>query len=179
MSSYQSRIPDPLYLAVRKFGKLQCTDPRDRLYGLLGLLDDRTRARIKPDYTRDVDYAFRQALQIGLEELCGHRNGRPFLSDGAGYTRLGYYCDLRDAFGLSDERARSILREVLDEPPSLKTTFEPPSHEWLDLSYAASIMSTDMKRLLRYAEEDGEEVQETDGWLAKFHTKQRQTAENL
>ncbi|KAF6822984.1 heterokaryon incompatibility protein [Colletotrichum plurivorum] len=35
-------------------GAVQSTDPRDRIYGLLGLLDDRDRVRIPVDYSREM-----------------------------------------------------------------------------------------------------------------------------
>ncbi|KAK8063745.1 hypothetical protein PG996_008397, partial [Apiospora saccharicola] len=65
--TYQSHIPDTLYQIMDKFGKLICSDPRDKLYGLLGLLGDSSSSLILPDYERGVDYAFSQALATGIK----------------------------------------------------------------------------------------------------------------
>ncbi|KAI1249189.1 hypothetical protein MGN70_008799 [Eutypa lata] len=137
--TYQSRVPDLLHQIVRKFGGLACSDPRDRLYGLLGLLHERSRALITPDYSRGVDHAVYQALRAGLLEI--HREQWPVLGGastatttadiyygggaGRGYVDgedkicgsdcLAYYCDVRDAFGIPDSRAAALLRRVLDE----------------------------------------------------------------
>ncbi|KAL7930163.1 heterokaryon incompatibility domain-containing protein [Trichoderma chlorosporum] len=64
--TYQSQLPDELPAIIRKFGRLQCTDIRDRLYGFIGLLDEWSRSKVTPDYKRGVEYAFYQALKFGL-----------------------------------------------------------------------------------------------------------------
>ncbi|KAK8113025.1 HET-domain-containing protein [Apiospora sp. TS-2023a] len=118
--TYQSHIPDPLYQIMGKFGKLNCSDPRDKIYGLLGLLRERSSSLIQPDYEQGVEYAFSQALATGLEELLVERASAVPRSQanaeiGADGSFLTYYCDVRDAFGISDEESIPILRQLLEE----------------------------------------------------------------
>ncbi|KAH0527346.1 hypothetical protein TsFJ059_002357 [Trichoderma semiorbis] len=98
--TYQSRVSDELHSIMRKFGRLQCTDIRDRLYGFIGLLDERSRKKLNPDYKRSVEYAFYQALKFGLEELCP---GYGVSSWGLGGSWISYFCEVRDAFNTGDE----------------------------------------------------------------------------
>ena len=69
MGTYHSHVPDLLHEVVRLFGGLDCTDPRDRLYGLLGLLRERSAALVVPDYGRGVEHAIYQALRVGILEI--------------------------------------------------------------------------------------------------------------
>ncbi|KAI1409843.1 HET-domain-containing protein [Hypoxylon sp. FL1857] len=128
--TYQSHIPDLIHRVVRKFGMLNCTDSRDKLYGFVGLLKDSSRAKVNPDYTLPVSYAYRQALEIGLEEICneyctGAHVRRP---DRVYDIHVAYYCDVRDAFSMEDDESMSILQEVLSEfsrrTPPMSDTIE-------------------------------------------------------
>ena len=143
--TYHSRVSDLLHEVMRLFGNLRCTDSRDRLYGLLGLLHPRSRALICPDYTRDVTHTVYQALRAGLLEIA-REQVQPQTNSGApagGIIGFGaasapapaaravllsrddrsrlrsacmrYYCDVRDAFGLPDEQCAGIFRRVLVE----------------------------------------------------------------
>ncbi|ORY60666.1 heterokaryon incompatibility protein-domain-containing protein [Pseudomassariella vexata] len=117
VETYQARTPDLLYHVIRKFGKLECSDPRDKLYGFLGILNERSRERVVPDYTKDVRYALYQALRLGIEELyCEHSSvTQPFRNVHANGAYLGYYCDVRDAFNMDNDETMPILRQVLLE----------------------------------------------------------------
>ncbi|KAK8001208.1 hypothetical protein PG991_013430 [Apiospora marii] len=118
--TYQSHIPDPLHQIMGKFGKLNCSDPRDKLYGLLGLLKQHSSSLIQPNYEQGVDFALAQALATGLEELLVERSSAvsqdqahdEVAADGSFFT---YYCDVRDAFGISDDECIPILKKVLEE----------------------------------------------------------------
>lgn len=46
---------------------MQCADPRDKVYSLLGLLKDSHRAQIPVDYTLDVAQVFMQATYADIE----------------------------------------------------------------------------------------------------------------
>ncbi|KAI0886325.1 HET-domain-containing protein [Annulohypoxylon maeteangense] len=129
--TYQSSIPDLIHQVVRKFGMLQCSDPRDKLYGFLGILKDNSRAKVNPDYTMPISYAFRQALKIGLEEIGGeHWFGLYSTSRNQVYTiLLTYYCDVRDAFDMEDSNSMAILEEVVAELRSEALTTEPMAEE--------------------------------------------------
>lgn len=157
--TYQLRILDPLYRIMRKFSKLECSDPGDKLYGLLGIMDDSASAAVQPDYTRGVSYAYYQALKLGLQELYLEYGavefGRHENADGA---YLGYYCDMRDAFGMEDGESLSILRQVLREL-RFETGVQDALFEvqwqqqfvWRDV--AISVIP-DLKKLVEYAEEE-------------------------
>ena len=181
--SYQSRIPDPLHQAVRKFGKLECTDQRDRLYGLLGLVNDRTRAKINIDYTKGVDYAFYQALKAGLEELFLAWDS-PNVSTGwqtRDISYLGYYSDVRDAFSLEEEQSKSILRQAIEELSLADALHEARNSRSLLLGDLGSTVLPGLETLLKYAGEDEESDQAPhyDGRLARFHERQRGMAGKL
>lgn len=175
METYQSQVPDLLHQAVRKFGNLECSDPRDRLYGLLGILNERSRAKIEVDYRRDVSYAYYQALKIGLQELYGERGLIYLHSNGAkDHSYLGYYCDLRDRFGINDGHSLSILRRVLGEldfPARLQDVISgaqwPQQFNWSDTEFK---IYPDFKQILTYAEIESPKA---EGLLFKFHTRQR------
>ncbi|CAH0027011.1 unnamed protein product [Clonostachys rhizophaga] len=111
--TYKSRLPDTLWQLMWKFGRQNCSDPMDKLYGLLGILHEDTRAQIKPDYGRGVIYAFYQALSVGLQRLFPIEDrtiGEQFLDGKRSY--ISYYCDVRNAFSLDDEITKPILRQV-------------------------------------------------------------------
>ncbi|KAI2619762.1 HET-domain-containing protein [Hypomontagnella submonticulosa] len=115
--TYQSQLPDSIHQLVRKFGMLECSDPRDKLYGFLGMLKESRRAQVDIDYTKEVGYAYRQALKIGLGEIGGDywAEAHYWEPDVLYGTCLGYYCDARDAFGMGDDESMSILQEIITE----------------------------------------------------------------
>ena len=149
IETYHSHVPDLLHHIIPLFGGLDCTDPRDRLYGLLGLLHERSAGLVAPDYSRGIDHAVYQALRAGIVEIA--REMRPVIGSiddvalggiigfgaasgdssamysDSGYplyheqerivigTCLAYYCDVRDAFGIPDERCADIFGRVLRE----------------------------------------------------------------
>ncbi|KAI1370223.1 HET-domain-containing protein [Hypoxylon crocopeplum] len=115
--TYQSQVPDLIHEVIRKFGGLQCSDPRDKLYGFLGILKDSSRAKVNPDYTKDINYAYRQALKIGLEEIGGEYWTWPYArrADNTYAICLAYYCDVREAFGMGDDESMSMWRDVVSE----------------------------------------------------------------
>ncbi|OTA98118.1 hypothetical protein M426DRAFT_123369 [Hypoxylon sp. CI-4A] len=92
-----------VYETLSKFGVQNCSDVRDKLYGFLGLLNESSRARVDPDYTKPSSYACYQALKIGLEEMNGELGSKagprsPFKE----YTiSIPYYRDVRGAFSMT------------------------------------------------------------------------------
>jgi hypothetical protein len=180
--TYQSQIPDLLHQLVRKFGKQECSDPRDRLYGLLGLLNERSRARVEVNYERDVSYAYYQALKFGLQELCGESSSvafpdfRSYMDEGY----LAYYCDVRDAFSMDDGESLSILRQVLGElkfqTPMQDAVFEVQSQQQFVWRDAEIDVYPVFKQLLMHAEQ---EDFEGEGILYRYHTGQRRVVDRL
>jgi hypothetical protein len=183
VENFQSTNPDLVHKIVRKFSRLQCSDPRDKFYGLLGLLNEKSRAKVKPDYSKDVSYAHYQALKIGLEELyfehgsiaSGFEN--PHREGSSAY--MGYYCDVRDAFNMDETRSVVALRRVLDEL-GFHMRFQEAILEvqwqqqfvWRDTTIS---VLPDFKRLLKYCEEAKPE----GGVLFRFRKNQRRKAERL
>lgn len=188
--AFQSRTSNLLHQVMRKFGRLESSDPRDKLYGLLGMLDESSGARVEPDYTKGVSYAYYQALKIGLWELYCDRGvvASPDRRESHG-TYLGYYCDTRDAFGMADGESVSILRQVLSEL-RLQNVLQDAVAEvqwqqqyiWRDAEVS---VFPDFKQLLAHGEENAEEKYpkganpDAEGLLFKFHTRQRRMAERL
>jgi hypothetical protein len=48
VETFQDLAPDLMYKMVCKFGSLDYSDSRDNLYGLIGILDERTRVSVEP-----------------------------------------------------------------------------------------------------------------------------------
>ncbi|KAF4629879.1 hypothetical protein G7Y89_g8272 [Cudoniella acicularis] len=182
MATYQSQVPDLLYQVVRKFGRLDCSDPRDRLYGLLGILNERSREKIEPDYRRDVRYACYQALKIGLQELSFEKRSVVFPDhfEDTDHTYLAYYCDVRDAFSIEDGVSLSILRQVLNElqfPARLQDAiFEVQWQPQLVWRNAEVKIDPIFKQLVM---QTAQENLEAEGLLFKFHTGQHRVIEGL
>ncbi|TAQ86636.1 hypothetical protein B7494_g5061 [Chlorociboria aeruginascens] len=181
VGTYQSQVPDPIYRIVREFSKLDCSDLRDRLYGFLGLIHQRSRAKVKPDYSRDVKYAYYQTLKIGLEEM--YYDARPLFSDRNRDTYLGYYCDVRDAFCMADGESLSILRHVLDElhfhTRMRDAFFEDQAQQQFGWSGSGMSAFPDFKQLFGDALNDEEEPSGPESSLLKFHNRQHIVAGNL
>jgi hypothetical protein len=117
VETFQDLAPDLLHKTVRKFGSLDCSNSGDKLYGLIGILDERTRASVEPDYTRGVSHAYYQTLKIGYQELY-REDGSLLLPERCEKLTgpyLGYYCDARDAFRMADRESVAILPQVLGE----------------------------------------------------------------
>jgi hypothetical protein len=69
-----------LDVALRKFRHKLCKDPRDRIYGLLGLIEQRDFPRIRPDYGLTVDQVFIGAMRTLIEH--SHNDLRYFTGSG-------------------------------------------------------------------------------------------------
>ncbi|KUJ12985.1 uncharacterized protein LY89DRAFT_652373 [Mollisia scopiformis] len=117
MTTYQSKIADLYHEVISKFGRLECSDPRDKLYGFLGILNEKSRAKVDVDYRKDVSYAFYQALKIGIQEIFLEHGGVVYPDDRncKSSDYLAFYCDVRDAFGIDDKETLVILGKVLEE----------------------------------------------------------------
>ncbi|KAI4862259.1 HET-domain-containing protein [Hypoxylon rubiginosum] len=133
VETYHSRVPDLIHEVIRKFGKLDCTDPRDKLYGFLGIIADSSRAKVIPDYREDTAYAYRQALKIGLEEIRSEYWTPPYSRRLQEVYReyLAYYCNVRDAFRIDDRQSADILKGVVAQ---IARETHPPhrtvEHDW-------------------------------------------------
>jgi hypothetical protein len=53
----------PIWSLLSSFGRYYCSDPRDRVYGLLALADSESREAFNPDYTKSVAEVFLQLVE--------------------------------------------------------------------------------------------------------------------
>ncbi|KAF5007610.1 hypothetical protein FDECE_6074 [Fusarium decemcellulare] len=185
LQTYQSTTPDLIHQMIRKFGRHECSDPRDKLYGLLGILNETSRSKVEPDYGRSVSYAYYQALKVGIEEIWpGDKvTGQ---SDWIEYTEgafVGYYCDARDAFGLEDEVSIPILRQVLKElgfrARMKEAIFDAQLQQqfgWCDLQVSHY---KKFRHMIIDIVNEEPETPHGFGWLLRFHSRERRIAENL
>ncbi|KAK0389291.1 hypothetical protein NLU13_2866 [Sarocladium strictum] len=58
----------PLSNQLRRMHRQQCHNPRDRVYGLLGLLRPEVAAAISPDYNLPLAAVYAQAVRVALQE---------------------------------------------------------------------------------------------------------------
>ena len=93
---------------------------------------------------------------------------------------VGYYCEVRDAFGMTDRESISILRQVLGEL-QFQTRLQDATAElqWQQqfVWRGAEInLSPDFKQLLAHGEREQPEGERS---LFRFHNRQRRMAESL
>ena len=126
IEEYQSQIPDDLHEVLTKYGHLECSDTRDKLYGFLGLLNERARSQIRADYERGVGFAFYQALRVGLMELArevvadlaGREHEHEYPGYGRGVDRgwvERFYQTAKGVFGMEEKEGREVLERVVRE----------------------------------------------------------------
>ncbi|KAK0750860.1 hypothetical protein B0T18DRAFT_425599 [Schizothecium vesticola] len=100
--------------------RLECEDKRDRLYGLVDILRETSRSKVVVDYERGVEWAFEQALLVGLEELA-EELASDVVDDLEFYWTGGrncswvqtYYREARGVFGVDEDEGDRILRRVV------------------------------------------------------------------
>ena len=100
--------------------RLECEDKRDRLYGLVDILKETSRSKVLVDYERGLEWAFEQALLVGLEELAEEL--APDVVDDLEFYWTGgrncswvqtYYQEARGVFGVDEDEGDKILRRVI------------------------------------------------------------------
>ncbi|KAI3323169.1 heterokaryon incompatibility protein-domain-containing protein [Xylariaceae sp. AK1471] len=174
VTTYQSTVMDPLHEAIRTFGNLECSDPRDKLYGFLGILNERARGRVKLDYTKDKKFAYYQTLKIGFEEIYGEEGSTVYLCPrGERVPYIAFYCDARDAFGMGDEESLRILRDVLKEL-RFQTQLE---NGFFEVQWQQQFVWRDSEirlcpELRQILQASLSEPPVTHNWLFRFHQRQ-------
>lgn len=103
----------PLYEAIIQFAGQKCTDPRDKIFGLVGIC----QAKLKPDYNMPVSEVYLRALVEGLVEIFEeHSASSNNVSSAASLKKITTFCwALRYALGL-DEMSSTVslvTKEVL------------------------------------------------------------------
>ncbi|KAK8029680.1 heterokaryon incompatibility protein-domain-containing protein [Apiospora rasikravindrae] len=171
--TYQSHMPDLLHQIMGKFGRLDCSDSRDKLYGLLGLLKERSSLMIQPNYEKGVDFALSQALATGIDELLSERLAT--ISTSSTHGGIGtddsffiYYCNVRDAFGMKDAETIPVLQRVLQDSRERHNISDSRDDERWFIAY--NMMEREFEGLL----EDTLSTERTRGNLEfekRFHRK--------
>ncbi|KAJ3547637.1 hypothetical protein NM208_g1409 [Fusarium decemcellulare] len=183
LQTYQSKTPDLINQMIRKFGRHECSDPRDKLYGLLGILNETSRGKVKPDYGRSVSYACYQALKVGIEECWSTDYPTNRWIEYTEGTFIDFYCDARDAFGLDDEVSIPILRQVLKELGFRARMQEAIFDAQLQQQFGWCDLQVSHYKKFRYMimdfEDEEPEIAPGFEWLFRFHTRERRIAENL
>ncbi|KAF2163447.1 hypothetical protein M409DRAFT_57354 [Zasmidium cellare ATCC 36951] len=103
----------PLYEAIIQFAGQKCTDPRDKIFGLVGIC----QAKLKPYYDMPLSEVYLRALVEGLVEIFEEHSAEPDnISSAASLKKITTFCwALRYALGLDEMSATVslITKEVL------------------------------------------------------------------
>lgn len=104
----------PFHRAVRDFRLQQCKDRRDKVFALIGLLDEEGRGMITPSYECPMEDLFVQATAAGLVSL--RREAAAQLSDVRNMQhRNRRFCDtLNDILGLPEDGREERAKAALD-----------------------------------------------------------------
>ncbi|KAM7198221.1 Heterokaryon incompatibility protein (HET) domain containing protein [Naviculisporaceae sp. PSN 640] len=186
----QTQLPDSLPDIISRYGHLECSDPRDRLYGFLGLLAEKTRRDICVDYSRGVDFAFYQGLRAGLIEVVQEIRAGLGLSGGTSETtktsweRIDrFYGDIFRAFRefIEADEAAKISRQLLDELHINTWLSEVDSALLLkENGHRADVMPWRDYQKLRDGrrDPDTEKIGER-GWLERWHNWQERAVKKM
>lgn len=188
VKSYHSTVPDSLHEILALHGHLECGDPRDKLYGFLGLLDEQIRAQVQVDYDKGTDFAFRQALKIGLREIMDEMDadlerGEDWHGESVRVARMkveSFYAVAKNMFGMNDE-GRWILGGVLEE---LRIPGWLEEVEWAMAAQPAGGWGAG--RIVSFREFGQGETQTghhhgqgPSGWLGRLHHRQERAARKV
>ena len=67
--AYNNKLPQTLRTLLISMGQQLCQDPKDMIYGMLGLLSKETWSKISVDYTSPVEDLFLQAFFCLIDEV--------------------------------------------------------------------------------------------------------------
>ncbi|KAK8877497.1 HET-domain-containing protein [Apiospora arundinis] len=120
--SHVASIPDegekhiylvPCYLAFGTFADHACSDPRDKLYAMLGMVEEDIRKDIVPDYRLGVPQVYRIALAAGFRSVMANlRESLKMRLEAFGILAA----HLHEAFGLLERDICGPRTAVLAEP---------------------------------------------------------------
>lgn len=99
----------PAYVALSAFGGQECSNPRDKLYGMLGIIECAIRASIIPDYESGMQHVYRTALLACIKSARLHLEDVSKLLN----TCLSISAGLHNVFGLEEEEIRDCRAELL------------------------------------------------------------------
>ncbi|KAH0542684.1 hypothetical protein FGG08_002917 [Glutinoglossum americanum] len=68
LEKYEKEQVFPLYDIIKLSSKLEATDSRDKVFALLGLVDDQTTSQIRPDYTLSPCEIFCKAIRVMAQD---------------------------------------------------------------------------------------------------------------
>lgn len=111
----------PIHQALRQFRSQQCTEPRDKLYGLLGLIED--AGEIDPDYTAPLLKVCNLAVEKSLYRM--HEDLKHRVDSGVDRRNEEYdalYSDVISLFPLSKaERDQAVVEAEKIALPLIKS----------------------------------------------------------
>ncbi|KAJ5065955.1 heterokaryon incompatibility protein-domain-containing protein [Bipolaris maydis] len=126
----ETRNVSDMDTVLRSYRNRLCQDPRDRIYGLLGLVDRKDRAGVEPDYSLSIQEVYIQAM----ETILAHAD-----------------CDLKcftgSGFNSKRHQLPSWVRDFSTPLDSITTNFEMSRHYLYRLYDAALGTDSDLKVL--------------------------------
>ncbi|VUC24460.1 unnamed protein product [Clonostachys rosea] len=103
----------PCYVAFGTFAEHGCSDPRDKLYAMLGIVEEDVRKGIVRDYRLEAREVYGVALTAGFRSVKAHLpDSLKMRLEAVGIL----VAHLHDAFGLQEVDIRDIRAAVLAEP---------------------------------------------------------------
>lgn len=103
----------PCYVAFGTFAEHTCSDPRDKFYAMLGIVEEDIRKDIVPDYGLGVHEVYRIALAAGFRSIKAHlRDSLKMRLEAFGILAA----HLHEAFDLQEVDICDVRAVVLAEP---------------------------------------------------------------
>jgi hypothetical protein len=116
LTPYSKRKGTPFLVVVSDFRLRSCFDPRDKIYGILGLLNPGFRNHIQPDYTRPVKDLYLDVTLLAIEateslsilglkygERTQHLNLPSFVPDWTAHVSEDWYPALQNRWKQTEE----------------------------------------------------------------------------
>ncbi|KAK0611965.1 heterokaryon incompatibility protein-domain-containing protein [Immersiella caudata] len=179
---YQSPVPDTLQEIFTHYGHLECSDPRDKLYGFLGLLSAKSRKLIRADYEKGVDFAFYQSLKVGLGEVAREVESDMITGEYEGVNGGwigGYYKLVGEVFGMDEEEGRRMLKKVVKELRLEEWLAEVAVVVGAGWRVGGVVSLGEIQRGLDCWDARGESGRGEKGWLERLHGRQESAARRI
>ncbi|KAK4940531.1 hypothetical protein LTR10_019405 [Elasticomyces elasticus] len=144
----------PLRVLLYESRNRHCSDPRDKVYSLLGLMCERQTVLVQPNYLHPISQVYANATRFlitsdrSLDVICG-QGLETALPDLPSWAQDFRWFGTRGAAPLVDLSGRtSIYRASLSEPPQYLESPLVPPHNWRALKVAGILIGT-VKHLSR------------------------------
>ncbi|EMD00547.1 hypothetical protein BAUCODRAFT_118304 [Baudoinia panamericana UAMH 10762] len=114
----------PAYVALSAFNDQLCLNPRDKLYGLLGVIEADIRASILPEYTLPTTETYRSAFKACIKSLQTHYHSRIGTHEIKAFGLIAARLHL--AFGPDEKDISSIRKETVTDERLLRWVEQRP-----------------------------------------------------